>query len=202
MVSEELDELFEICDELVVMSEAKFLLKSKQKMSALKRSVRWMSGLWPEAKSSDEFSFSLYNRQRPSRFLSAASPFIAVLLTLDRMLDFFCRDGQRSDAFHVRVYCRAFAHTAGGWGGVRRKNDPLILCALGLLVCYRANVLEHRCGRPINCRRLPAACVTYELAEASQLYVIWVICFPMVGGGALTPASWPGSKTNAMPMKS
>ena len=28
------------------------------------------------------FPLALYNRQRPSRFLSAASPFIAVLLTL------------------------------------------------------------------------------------------------------------------------
>ena len=43
MVSEELDELFEICDELVVMSEAEFLLKSKQKMSALEEIGLWMS---------------------------------------------------------------------------------------------------------------------------------------------------------------
>ena len=58
VVSEELDELFEICDELVVMSEGKISPQVKQKMSALKRSVDGCPAFGLKRRSSDEFSFS------------------------------------------------------------------------------------------------------------------------------------------------
>ena len=50
VVSEELDELFEICDELVVMSEGKISPQVKTKDVSVEEIGRWMSGLWPEAK--------------------------------------------------------------------------------------------------------------------------------------------------------
>lgn len=48
VVSEELDELFEICDELVVMSEGKISPQVKTKDVTVEEIGRWMSGLWPE----------------------------------------------------------------------------------------------------------------------------------------------------------
>lgn len=50
VVSEELDELFEICDELVVMSEGKISPQVKTKDVSVEEIGRWMSGLWPDAK--------------------------------------------------------------------------------------------------------------------------------------------------------
>jgi len=52
VVSEELDELFEICDELVVMSEGKISPQVKTKDVSVEEIGRWMSGLWPDAKES------------------------------------------------------------------------------------------------------------------------------------------------------
>lgn len=50
VVSEELDELFEICDELVVMSEGKISPQVKTKDVSVEEIGRWMSGLWPDVK--------------------------------------------------------------------------------------------------------------------------------------------------------
>lgn len=51
MVSEELDELFEICDEIVVMSEGKISPQVKISDVSIEEIGRWMSGLWPSASS-------------------------------------------------------------------------------------------------------------------------------------------------------
>lgn len=48
VVSEELDELFEICDELVVMSEGKISPQVKAQAISVEEIGRWMSGLWPK----------------------------------------------------------------------------------------------------------------------------------------------------------
>lgn len=48
VVSEELDELFEICDELVVMSEGKISPQVKTSDVTVEEIGRWMSGLWPK----------------------------------------------------------------------------------------------------------------------------------------------------------
>ena len=85
------------------------------------------------------FPLALYNRQRPSRFLSAASPFIAVLLTL--LIGCLIFAGMGKDPMHsMYVFIVEPLLTLRGWGELGVKMTPLILCALGLLVCYRANV--------------------------------------------------------------
>lgn len=48
VVSEELDELFEICDEIVVMSEGKISPQVKISDVSIEEIGRWMSGLWPQ----------------------------------------------------------------------------------------------------------------------------------------------------------
>ena len=83
------------------------------------------------------FPLALYNRQRPSRFLSAASPFIAVLLTL--LIGCLIFAGMGKDPMHsMYVFIVEPLLTLRGWGELGVKMTPLILCALGLLVCYRA----------------------------------------------------------------
>lgn len=47
VVSEELDELFEICDELVVMSEGRISPQVRTSDVSVEEIGRWMSGLWP-----------------------------------------------------------------------------------------------------------------------------------------------------------
>ena len=85
------------------------------------------------------FPLALYNRQRPSRFLSAASPFIAVLLTL--LIGCLIFAGMGKDPMHsMYVFIVEPLLTLRGWGRVRRKNDAAHSLCIGPIGCYRANV--------------------------------------------------------------
>jgi simple sugar transport system ATP-binding protein len=48
VVSEEIDELFEICDDLVVMSKGQISPQVKASEITVDQVGRWMSGLWTE----------------------------------------------------------------------------------------------------------------------------------------------------------
>jgi simple sugar transport system ATP-binding protein len=49
MVSEELDELFEICDGLHVMAQGRLSPRMDREQADVALIGSWMSGLWPQA---------------------------------------------------------------------------------------------------------------------------------------------------------
>jgi general nucleoside transport system ATP-binding protein len=49
VVSEELDELFEICDRLYVIAKGRLSPSISRDQASVERIGEWMSGLWPEA---------------------------------------------------------------------------------------------------------------------------------------------------------
>jgi simple sugar transport system ATP-binding protein len=49
VVSEELDELFEICDRLHVIAKGRLSPPIARAQASVERIGEWMSGLWPEA---------------------------------------------------------------------------------------------------------------------------------------------------------
>ena len=144
------------------------------------------------------FPLALYNRQRPSRFLSAASPFIAVLLTL--LIGCLIFAGMGKDPMHsMYVFIVEPLLTLRGWGELGVKMTPLILCALGLLVCYRANVWNIGAEGQLIVGALAGGVVALQASpEASQLYMIWVILAAMVGGALYAGiVAWLKDKCNA-----
>ena len=78
-------------------------------------------------------------RQAPSRVMSLASPVIALVLTAVVAAALFALLGKDP----VRGLAIFFVEPLSGWrqvGEVMLKATPLVLCALGLAVCYRSNV--------------------------------------------------------------
>ncbi|MBT1538647.1 ABC transporter permease [Ralstonia solanacearum] len=82
---------------------------------------------------------SLELRALPSRTMAYASPLIALALTLVFGLLLFALLGKDPVA-GMRVFLIEPLATRRAIGEVLLKTVPLVLCALGLSVCYRANV--------------------------------------------------------------
>ena len=78
-------------------------------------------------------------RPAPSKVMSLASPLIALALTAAVAAALFALLGKDP----VRGLAIFFVEPLSGWrqvGEVMLKATPLVLCALGLAVCYRSNV--------------------------------------------------------------
>ena len=81
----------------------------------------------------------LETRPQPSKLMSIASPLLALLLTVILAALLFAALGKDP----VRGLAIFFIEPLNGLRGVSEvllKATPLILCALGLAVCYRSNV--------------------------------------------------------------
>ena len=89
------------------------------------------SGRWPMLR--------LEARPPPSRAMSLASPLFALALTVAVRRDPVrrAREGSAARPQHV---LREPLRTVRGLTEIALKTTPLVLCALGLAICYRANV--------------------------------------------------------------
>jgi general nucleoside transport system permease protein len=83
--------------------------------------------------------FALVPRVQPSRRMMWASPLLAIMLTLSAGALLFASMGQ-DPLQGLRVFLWDPLSTRRGWSEVGLKATPLILCAVGLAVCFRANV--------------------------------------------------------------
>ena len=145
VVSEELEELFEICDRLHVIAKGRLSPSHRPRASATVTLIgEWMSGLWPgdAARRGGGARRCLSSKPRAEPRASGAWPrrcwrsrsrwCIGVLLFLalwarTRSGGWRCSSGSRS--------ARAYA-----LGELMVKATPLLLIALGLAVCFRSNV--------------------------------------------------------------
>jgi simple sugar transport system permease protein len=83
--------------------------------------------------------FALVPRVQPSGPMMWASPLLAILLTLAAGAVLFASMGQ-DPLQGLRVFLWDPLSTRRGWSELGLKATPLILCAVGLAVCFRANV--------------------------------------------------------------
>lgn len=83
--------------------------------------------------------FALVPRAAPSRLLTWASPLIALVLTVLCGMLLFALLGKDPMAA-IRVFFIEPLRTVRGVSEVLLKATPLILCAVGLALCFRANV--------------------------------------------------------------
>ena len=83
--------------------------------------------------------YVLVPRAAPARAMLWASPLLAIALTLLAGALLFALMGQ-GPAQGLKVFLWDPLATRRGWSELGLKATPLILCAVGLAVCFRANV--------------------------------------------------------------
>ena len=161
VVSEELDELFEICDRLVVIAQGRLSPSDRRRARPRVEQIgQWMSGLWRAradgscADARRPRMLRLEARPQPSRAMSLASPLLALAITVAGRRR-CCSSLLGKDPLRgLRVFfvepmqerLRAVASSA-------LKATPLLLIALGLAVCFRANVWNIGAEGPVHRRR-------------------------------------------------
>lgn len=85
------------------------------------------------------FPIKLIARSEPSRCLRWVSPVAALVLTVVAGALLFAVLG-KNPLTSLYVFLVAPLETLRGWCEVGVKMTPLLLCAVGLTMCYRANV--------------------------------------------------------------
>ena len=85
------------------------------------------------------FAVALVPRAEPARTMQWASPLLAIVLTLLAGALLFALMGQ-DPLQGLKVFLWDPLATRRGWSELGLKATPLILCAVGLAVCFRANV--------------------------------------------------------------
>ena len=78
-------------------------------------------------------------RPAPARWMVLLSPLLALAFTSLAGLLLFALLG-KDPAAGLRVFLVTPLENIRGWSEVGLKMTPLLLCALGLAICYRANV--------------------------------------------------------------
>ena len=85
------------------------------------------------------FPISMTPRQTPAKSLAWISPIIAIVLTIATGFVLFAALGQ--DPFTaLKTFFISPLDSLRGWTEVGVKMTPLLLCAVGLVVCFKSNV--------------------------------------------------------------
>ena len=83
-----------------------------------------------------QFPLTLTPRQEPAKSLRWVSPSIAIALTVVTGFILFWALGE-DPVRALRTFFIAPLETMRGWTEVGVKMTPLLLCAVGLVVCFR-----------------------------------------------------------------
>jgi len=146
VISEELDELFTICDRIAVLTAGR--LSAAQPPLAPQRRVRrpadgrrFPAGPRPAAGGWRmlELPWRLEKRAAPSAWMRIAAPLIAAAAMLVTGFVIFALLG-KEPLNALQVFFIEPLTSLYGWGELLLKATPLALCGLGLAVGFRANV--------------------------------------------------------------
>ena len=85
------------------------------------------------------FPIQMTARPEPARSLRWVSPAVALLLTVLTGAVLFALLGQDPIVALCTFFVEPLA-TVRGWTEIAVKMTPLLLCSVGLVVCFRANV--------------------------------------------------------------
>ena len=175
VISEELDELFEVCDRIAVIAKGRLSPAKPAAATNVEEIGVWMSGMWPGAKRIRQGATCGSLRPGPKlrSTMRYASPAIAVALTLvGGMLVFTALGKNPVEGFQI-----FFLNPVRDLNAITElllKATPLMLIAVGLAVGFRANVwnigaegqfLMGAVGRNRRRTRLPAV---RQRARAAQ----------------------------------
>ena len=140
----------------------------------------------------------LLPRAQPSRLLTWLSPVFALLLTMACGMLLFAWLGQ-SPAASLQVFFIEPLRTLRGAGEVLLKATPLALCAVGLALCFRANVWNIGAEGQLIAGALAGGGVALlATPDTSRVIVVLVLLSAALGGmawAALT--AWLRDRFNA-----
>ena len=131
--------------------------------------------------------FKLEQRPTPSRWLSVASPFIALAVTVLIGTVMFSLLG-KSPADGLRMFFWEPIKSAYAWSELSIKATPLILIALGLAVCFRANLWNIGAEGQFVVGAIFAGGVAMQADAQSSHWLIVAV----LAAGALGGALWAG----------
>jgi simple sugar transport system permease protein len=128
--------------------------------------------------------FALVARPAPSRWLAWLSPLIALALTVLCGMLLFSALGQDPVAA-LRVFFVEPLRTVRGVSEVLLKATPLVLCAVGLALCFRANVWNIGAeGQLIAGALAGGAVALLATRDSSAAFLVWVLGAALLGGMA------------------
>jgi len=131
--------------------------------------------------------FKLEQRPTPSRWLSVASPFIALAVTVLIGTVMFSLLG-KSPVDGLRMFFWEPIKSAYAWSELSIKATPLILIALGLAVCFRANLWNIGAEGQFVVGAIFAGGVAMQADVQSSRWLI----VEVLAAGALGGALWAG----------
>ncbi len=131
-----------------------------------------------------QFPIRLAVRPEPSKVMRCLSPVAALVLTVAVGAALFAFLG-KDPLSSLYVFLVAPLENLRGWCEVGVKMTPLLLCAAGLTLCYRANIWNIGAEGQLIMGAVSGAWAALLCPpEAGQLYVV-VVLLAGVAGGAL-----------------
>jgi ABC-type uncharacterized transport system permease subunit len=130
----------------------------------------------------------LVPRSPPSRALTLAAPFVALALTIVLGAILFLALGHPPGRALALFFLEPL-HGADAWSELAVKATPLALVALGLAVCFRANVWNIGAEGQFIAGALAASWVAMRASDASRAYLM----LPAISlAGVVGGAAWAG----------
>src|SRR5512134_3329591 len=142
--------------------------------------------------------FVLVPRVQPSQTMTWASPVLAILLTLAAGALLFASMGQ-DPLQGLKVFLWDPLATRRGWSEIGLKATPLILCAVGLAVCFRANVWNIGAeGQLIAGAIAGGGIALLATRESTRAFVPAILLASALGGAAWAAiTAWLRDRFNA-----
>ncbi|MDC8784744.1 ABC transporter permease [Roseateles koreensis] len=126
--------------------------------------------------------FKLELRQQPSKAMSLASPLIALALTVFLGVALFMLLG-KDPLRGLQMFFWEPIRSAYAWGELGLKATPLVLIALGLAVCFRANVWNIGAEGQFIMGALAGGWVAMQAdAGSSRMIVVCIVLAGVLGG--------------------
>lgn len=143
-------------------------------------------------------SWHLVPRASLSRAWTWLSPVTAIVLTLIAGAVLFSALGT-SPLKGLTVFIVAPLASIRGWSELVLKATPLILCGVGLAVCFRANVWNIGAeGQLIAGAIVGGGIALLASAESPRAWFVWVLLASMVGGALWASiTAWLRDRFNA-----
>jgi general nucleoside transport system permease protein len=141
---------------------------------------------------------ALVTRNEPARFMLWVSPLLAIALTLLTGALLFTLMG-KDPVQGLKVFLWDPLATRRGWSELGLKATPLILCAVGLAVCFRANVWNIGAEGQLIAGAIAGGGIALLATRDSARMIVPVILVAAALGGAAWAAltAWLRDRFNA-----
>jgi len=141
---------------------------------------------------------ALVPRAQPSRLFTWLSPVAAAVLTLLAGALLFALMGQ-DPVQGLRVFLVEPLATQRGWSELALKATPLILCAVGLTLCFRANVWNIGAEGQLIAGAIAGGAVALLATGTTSRAIVPLVLVAAAAGGAAWGAitAWLRDRYNA-----